>query len=248
MEMCKTNMKTDKIKLLSHYRALLFFTFNRLKGDNARLMSEYFSQILIGEIEEFMPLWEKKVLDVGGGRGIFCKAVNEKRKCDAINYEPNPGNYIWENTKIGFADNISFEDNEFDLVICRGVLEHIPTEKQQKSVNELYRTTKKGGICYILIPPWYNPHAGHNLKPFHIFPFKLAKFLRQLIFRDKIKANSYEEAGLYPITYKRMFKMISESGFKVLATKDTHFRLHFLTKVPIIREIAVPAIAFILKR
>ena len=115
-------------------------------------------------------------------------------------------------------------------------------------MNEMYRVTKTGGICYIMIPPWYNPHAGHSLKPFHIFPFKLAKFLRQLFFRNKINGNSFEEAGLYPITFKRMLKMISTSGFNVVATKDTHFRLHFLTRIPVIREIAVPSAVFILAK
>lgn len=241
-------MKTDKMNLFDHYRKLLFYNFNRYKGNNYQLMREYLAQITIIEIEEFMLLWNKKILDVGGARGEFCKIFNEKRKCDAINVDPYPGEYIWPKTKIAFADNLPFDDNEFDLVVCRGVLEHIPTEKQQQSVNEIYRLIKTGGIGYILIPPWYNPHAGHGLKPFHIFPFKLAKFLRQLIFRDKIDANSFEEAGLYPITFNRMLKMISTSGFKVIATKDSHFRLHFLTKIPVIREIAVPAIAFILTK
>ena len=210
-------------------------------------MREYFTQILIMEVEDFMLLWNKKVLDVGGAKGEFCKVISEKRKCDAINLDPYPGKYIWPKTKIGFADSMPFDDNEFDLVICRGVLEHIPKEKQQQSMNEIHRVTKTGGICYIVIPPWYNPHAGHQLKPFHILPFKVAKFLRQLIFRNKINANSFEEATLYPITFKKMLKMISTSGFKVISTKDTHFRLHFLTKIPVIREIAVPSVAFILR-
>ena len=241
-------MKTDKINLFDHYRRLLFFSVNRLKGSNYQLMREYFAQILIMEIDEFMPLWNKKVLDVGGARGEFCKIVSDKRKCDATNLEPYPGKDVWHKTKIAFADNMPFDDDEFDLVICRGVLEHIPIEKQQQSVNEMYRVTKTGGICYIMIPPWYNPHAGHSLKPFHIFPFKLAKFLRQLFFRNKINGNSFEEAGLYPITFKRMLKMISTSGFNVVATKDTHFRLHFLTRIPVIREIAVPSAVFILAK
>ncbi len=239
-------MKTDKLNLFNHYKKLLFYSLNRFKGNNYSLMREYFGQILIMEIEEFMPVWNKKVLDVGGAKGEFCKVLSEERKCNAINVDPFPGKYIWPKTKIAFADNIPFDDNEFDLVICRGVLEHIPIEKQQQSLNEMYRVTKTGGICYIVIPPWYNPHAGHGLKPFHIFPFKLAKFLRQLIFRNQINTNSFEEAGLYPITFSRMLKMISISGFKITATKDTHFRLHFFTKIPIIREIAIPAVAFIL--
>lgn len=110
----------------------------------------------------------------------------------------------------------------------------------------MYRVTKVGGICYILIPPWYNPHAGHSLKPFHIFPFKVAKLLRQFVFRDKISANSFQEANLYPVSFGRMLKLISTTGFKLIATRDTHFRLHFLTRIPIIREIAVPSVAFIL--
>jgi len=243
-------MSSDKIKinLFDHYKKLLFYSFNRFKGNNYSLMREYLAKILIMEVEEFMPLWNKKVLDVGGAKGEFCKILYELRKCDAINVDPYPGDYIWPKTVVAFADNLPFEDNEFDLVICRGVLEHIPTEKQQQSVNEMYRVTKTGGICYIMIPPWYNPHAGHHLKPFHYLPFKMAKFLRELIFGNKIDANSYEEAGLYPITFRRMLKMISKSGFKILDTKDTHLRLHFLTKIPIIREVAVPAVSFILTK
>jgi SAM-dependent methyltransferase len=209
-------------------------------------MREYFVQILLMEIEEFMPLWGKKVLDVGGAQGEYCKALNERRKCWAANLEPHPGDCIWPGTTMALADSIPFVDNEFDLVICRGVLEHIPASKQQQSVFEMYRVTKVGGLCYLLIPPWYNPHAGHRLKPFHILPFSLAKRMRQWIFGSKISANSFEEAGLYPITFKRMLEMISLTDFGLCAIRDTHFRLHFLTKVPLLREVAVPAVAFIL--
>ena len=238
----------SKFSLIDHYRKLVFFNFNRFKGNNYQAMREYLAGIAIMDIEKFILLNKKKILDVGGARGEFCKIFSEKRKCKAINIDPYPGDYIWPNTKVGFADEMPFNDNAFDLTLCRGVLEHIPNEKQQKSVNEIYRVTKAGGIGYIIIPPWYNPHAGHYLKPFHLLPFKIAKFLRQLIFRNKISANSYAEAGLYPITFRKMSNMISKSGFKLIATKDTHFRLHFLTKIPLIREILVPAVTFIVKK
>jgi len=234
--------------LLEHYRKLVFYNFNRFKGNNCQLLREYLAQILISEVEEFMPLWNKRVLDVGGARGEFCKVLNRKRKCRAINLEPRVEKNAWPETKKGVAEDIPFKDNQFDLVICRGVLEHIAKEKQQQSMNEMYRVTRAGGIAYVLIPPWYNPHAGHSLKPFHILPFKLAKFLREIIFRKKIRANSLSEAGLYPITFKEMLKMISASRFRVAGTKDTHFRMHFLTRIPIIREIAVPAVAFICRK
>ena len=211
-------MEKNKIKLYDHYRKVLYFAFNRFKNNNYGLMREYFANILINELEEFMPLKNKKILDVGGGRGEFCRIIYEKRGCDAINLDPYPNDEawspsqsepLWEKTTIGFAEDIPFEDNSFDIVICRGVLEHIPKDKKCQCINEMYRVTKNGGICYIMIPPWYNPHGGHLLKPFHIFPFKIAKTLRQLIFRNKINSDSYEEEGLYPITFKGMLRIVS---------------------------------------
>jgi ubiquinone/menaquinone biosynthesis C-methylase UbiE len=222
-------------------------------------MRDYFADIVIMELEEFIPLKNKKVLDVGGAQGQFCKVLSRKRECNAINLDPEPTRYlwpkpkniekhIWPNTRIAFADDMPFGDNEFDIGICRGVLEHIPNEKQQQSLNEMYRVTKFGGFFYIMIPPWYNPHAGHKLKPFHILPFNLAKHMRRLVFSNKVKASSLKEMELFPITFRRMLEIIAISGFDVVSTKDTHLRLHFLTKIPIIREIAVPAVAFILKK
>lgn len=251
----KKNILNHKINLFDHYRKLWFFNFNRLKGTNFQLMREYFAHILIAEIEEVMPFWNKRILDVGGARGEFCKVINTMRKCAAVNLDPNPYKYgpyssefIWPNTISGFADDMPFKDNEFDMVICRGVLEHIPREKQQKTVSEMYRVTKRGGFCYIAVPPWYSPFGGHGLKPFHYLPFKLAKFLAQAAYKKKIDANSWAEKTLFPLTFSKMLKIISVSGFKLIATKDTHFRLHFFTRIPLIREVLVPTAVFILTK
>ena len=45
-----------------------------------------------------------------------------------------------------------------------------------------------------------------------------------------------------------MLKMIKVSGFQLVTTRDTHLRLHGLTKIPLLREVAVPAVTFILKK
>ncbi len=238
----------EKINLFKHYRKLVFFLFNRYKGDNYKIMREYFAHILISDVEEFIALNNKKILDVGGASGEFCRILAKKRRCDAINLDPKPGKNPWKNTIIGKANKIPFDNNQFDLVICRGVLEHIPTEKQEPSIKEMFRVTKKSGFCYIVIPPWFNFHAGHGSRPFHIFPFKIAKFLRELFFKNKIIGNSFEDNNLYKITCRRMERMIKNNGFKIVATRDTHFRLHFFTKIPFFQEFTVPAVAFILKK
>jgi SAM-dependent methyltransferase len=239
-------MKKNKINLLHHYRKLYFFLFNRYNGENYKIMRGYFAHILISEIEKYTTLNKKKIIDIGGADGSFCKILSELRKCDSTNLDPFPGKRPWKNTIISFADKIPFGDNLFDITICRNVFEHIPFEKQQSSINEMYRVTKHGGYGYIVIPPWYNPHAGHSLKPFHILPFRIAKFIRELIFRSKITGHSYEDLGLYKITFKKMKQMIKISNFQLIDTLDTHFRLHFLTKIPVLQEILIPAVSFIM--
>ena len=245
----------SKTKIVDHYRKLWFFNFNRLKNGNYGLMREYFAQVVISEIEEFVPFEGKKVLDIGGARGELCKVMSEKRGCDTVNLEPAPYEYgqyssdfLWSRTVEGFADKIPFKNNEFDIVICRSVIEHILPEKQQLSLDEMYRVTKPGGICYVTVPPWFNPLAGHGLKPFHYLPFRYAKLLAQKAYGKNIEEKSWRERRLFKITFNKMSKLVDGAGFKVKATRDTHFRLHFLTRIPIIREIAVPSVAFILSK
>jgi len=225
---------------------LWFYNFHRFKGDNARLMREYFAEVAITEIEEFEPLAGKKVLDVGGARGEFCAALHRLRNCDAFNLEPAPREFLWHQNVVASADHIPFNDNSFDVVICRGVIEHIPHEHQLPSLREMFRVAKPHGPVYVVIPPWYSPHAGHKLKPFHVLPFKVARFLRELVFRKKVPGNSLAELHYHPVTFRRMLSLIRRSGFDLLATRDTHFRLHALTRVPLLREVLVPAVAFIL--
>jgi len=237
----------NKISLISHFRKLIYFNFNRFKGDKYAKMREYFAQIFLNDIEQFILLKDKKVLDVGGANGEFCKFLNKARNCDAINLEPFPKKAIWR-TMRAFADKMPFKSNSFGVVLFRGVLEHIPPKKQQPSLNEIYRVMEKGGVGYFIIPPWYNSHAGHGFKPFHIFPFKVAKFLRELFFREKLPFNSFEDYFLFKITFKKMKNMIKKEGFEIVDMLDTHFRLHFMTKIPLLREILVPAVAFIVRK
>lgn len=46
--------------------------------------------------------------------------------------------------------NLPFKDNEFDVIFCNHVLEHIPDDT--KAMQELYRVLKKGGIAILQIP------------------------------------------------------------------------------------------------
>lgn len=54
------------------------------------------------------------------------------------------------------ADNIPFEDESFDTVLCTNVLEHVAD--MEKAFHEIARVLKKGGYVIIAIPFLYPVH------------------------------------------------------------------------------------------
>ena len=114
----------------------------------------------------------------------------------------------------------------------------------EKILDELHRVLKKDGVSRIVIPPWFSPHAGHKISPFHILPFRLAVYLAKHVMGKSTKAKSLQELGLYPITFSQMSKLIEKHGFKIIFCNDVLLRNHILTRIPIIREFLIPSAAF----
>ena len=188
-------------------------------------------------------------MDIGGGKGEFCKILSERLKCStAVNLDLEPDNNIWKNNVIGNAFSVPFKNNQFDLIICRGVIEHIPRKFQFSVFKEIKRLLKNDGIAYIMIPPWFSFHGGHSIKPFHIFSFPVAKALKKLFFNKNIEGDSYSDIGLYPLTFDLIHKAILRSELKIVKTLDTHFKQHWITKVPYLREIMIPSAVFIVTK
>lgn len=232
------------MNLLKHYCILIRFAFQGNRGFyEAR---EYLAEILIEELEEFVNLRKKKVLDIGGERGEFCKILSQKRNCLALNMEPRqPKGGTVHKTIIGTADKLPFGDSLFDIVILRGVLQHIPTDLKLKSLREIHRVLKTGGIAYIMIPPWWSPLSGQDIKPFQYFGFSLARHFSNTIMGRKITAKNLAELGLWPMIFKSTRRYIERANFQILKTTDILGRIHFLTKIPIVREL-LPSVGFIL--
>jgi SAM-dependent methyltransferase len=255
---------SNNLSTIEHYRLLIHFTPKMLRGDLWRgegggeylQVQEHYARLVNDEVSEFLSLRNKNVLDIGGHSGVFCRVFSEEFGAKlAINLEPffrYDKQLHWPDRVRGVAQELPFGDDQFDLVFCREVLEHVqPQGCLQRCVNEMYRVTKKGGLCYISIPPWHAPFAGHACMPFHYLPFRAARRLALLFYKTPFMpfdVTSWEEYGIFPITFKKMRRLIAASGFRVLATKDHHFRLHFLTRIPLAREVAVPVVAFILRK
>jgi pseudaminic acid biosynthesis-associated methylase len=101
------------------------------------------------------------ILEVGCNRGYNLMAVNRalRDEVDLTGIEPNK--YALELTSNigpeidfleGDAYNIPFEDGHFDLTFTSGVLIHIPPEKIDKAISEIYRVSEE----YILPIEYYS--------------------------------------------------------------------------------------------
>jgi ubiquinone/menaquinone biosynthesis C-methylase UbiE len=112
-----------------------------------------------GSIEDHIKL-NSHFLDVGCGAGYAMLKARKERNCKVRGIDPNPGahgvgRYIKElvdepEIKQGFAENLPFENEIFDVVYSSHVLEHVNDE--QKSLQEMKRVLKNDGILIIGMP------------------------------------------------------------------------------------------------
>jgi len=144
------------------------------------------------------PVNSKSILDVGCGQNKFAGAIgidsNLRSHADVIH---DLGVFPYP-----------FENDQFDLVICRHVIEHVPDV--MGFVTELHRITKPGGRLKIVTPHYSNPdwatdptHRNHfNSYSFKCFipsetpfPFYTEAELRQITAHVSL-ANLWRALGL----------------------------------------------------
>ncbi|MCX6718065.1 MAG: methyltransferase domain-containing protein [Candidatus Staskawiczbacteria bacterium] len=96
-----------------------------------------------------------KILDVGCGKGRFCRKIKDFGFINIIGVEPSKEliKAARKNNKdIEFvqasAGNLPFMDDEFDFLICIEVLSQIPNT--EKSIKEMARVLKRNGEIIII--------------------------------------------------------------------------------------------------
>ena len=253
-------MRHGPVWLARHYSTLWYFARNRYREGEVSRMRRYFAELLVKDLQRDVDfsLQGKRVLEVGGHLGEFPAFFEETCGAMCVNLEiqdlrENGG--CFAGTIIGDGVAMPFVDESFDFVLCRGVIEHVPRAKQQTLIQECGRVLKCGGICLINTQPWYSPFAGHQIRPFHILPLPVAVFLKRLTLskeaRERFKldeARSLEDFDLYPVTMRMVEHMIRDCEFRILATRDYHTRLHWTTRIPVLRELFTQSITYLLAK
>lgn len=164
-----------------------------------------------------------KALDVGSSTGIIDSFLASKFKdVWGIDIDQNGVNFAKKNFKhrnLHFlkvsAENIPFQNNSFDIVICTHVYEHV--NNPNKLLSEIYRVLKPNGVCYFaaINAIWpIEPH--HNLLFLSYLPKDIANIYIKIFTHKKV----YYENPLFLWQLKKLvskFEIVDYTA-KILET------------------------------
>jgi SAM-dependent methyltransferase len=145
------------------------------RGPLARLASPYAARARRRRHERFFALAHlpagARILDVGCGR-LGLRALEPELDItglDVLPYPDYPGPFVQADP----SEGLSFSDDEFDLVYCSSVIEHVPPARRSAFASELRRV---GRGWFVQTPAWSFPLEPHALLPFaHWLPARLRR-------------------------------------------------------------------------
>lgn len=157
-------------------------------------------------------------------------------------------------------------DAQFDVVIVRDVLEHVP--QQAFFLSFIKRFLRSDGVIFIAFPPWQNPFGGHqqilknkflsHLPWFHLLPAKLYHGIMKL-FKENGRAELMEIKTLgmtierfLSIVRKEQYQIVKKSLFFINPNYETKFglrprKLWRFFNIPYLRNFYTTSVYFLLK-
>lgn len=101
------------------------------------------------------------ILDAGCGEGFILKILYENKigkKLEGIEYSNDAlkigkGLHPYLNLKKGSIYSLSYKNDQFDIVLCTEVLEHL--EDPVKALKEIERVSKKYVLITVPLEPWW---------------------------------------------------------------------------------------------
>jgi pseudaminic acid biosynthesis-associated methylase len=130
------------------------------KGDFGNAYTDRNDRSTLGAREQIwkmlLPRNVESVLEVGANIGLNLEAISQRSACELYATEPNDkARAQLENLDLvhpvnitaDTADHIRFPDGIADLVFTSGVLIHVPPDKLERSLDEIYRCARRWIIC-----------------------------------------------------------------------------------------------------
>lgn len=172
--------------------------FIEIPFNSSNLDRFYIRNSILNAINEYLPLFKGKLLDLGCGQMPYREFIIEKSKIteyvgvdleNGFEYnETSKPDFLWDGIKL------PFHNSEFDTVILTEVLEHVTDPFI--TLKEAHRVLRKGGLLFFTVPFLWPLHE----IPFdevRFTPFALGRILKQTDFENvEIKATGGWHAAL----------------------------------------------------
>lgn len=207
---------------------------NRLQYFNEQVKTtERYVIPYIEQVKKISP--DLTILEIGCGEGgnlkpfldMGCSCTGVDLSCGKIEngkkfYESHPSN---ESLSL-ICQNIYDWDNnqQFDVIFLRDVIEHIPDQYFFMSV--LKKFLKKDSVIFFGFPPWQNPFGGHQqvckspvlskLPWFHLLPSFLYKSVLKVFGESKNKIEGLIGIKKTGISIERFEKILKDQDYTIL--------------------------------
>lgn len=146
---------------------------------------------------------KKRLLDAGCGIGQYVSGTRILGfKSEGVDISPEAvhiGRLRGEKITLGDLRQLPYSNEEFDIVIAGGSMEHFP--ETEKALREANRVLKKGGDFLLNVPYRYTLYV-------------IGKKIQQIL---GIWESGYEKS----FSIGKMKRLLEQAGFKVLEVKKT---------------------------
>ncbi len=199
----------------------------------------------------------KRVLDFGCGRGNQAAALASRFSASVTGFDTNARTLAdaaaAHGSLVEFIDVIP-EGRTWDIIISLNAMEHY--DDPIAALTTMRHAVCAGGLILISFgPPWWAPYGSHM----HFFcriPWLQLWFSEQSIMTVRAKyrsdgARHFEdvESGLNRMSLANFERIISSSQLSVTHLHYTGIRrLHWLTRVPVLRELGTVHVTAILRK
>ena len=133
-----------------------------------KLADHLYERFIEGELVEDR---EFKILDIGCCTGKALKMFNRRGNLDLygidIRDEKSEG-FVFKECNLE-TESIPFEDNTFDFVYSKSVLEHV--KNTDNFISEALRVLKPGGVFVGMCPDWGSQYKNYWDDYTHVKPF-----------------------------------------------------------------------------
>ncbi|MFP5042847.1 class I SAM-dependent methyltransferase [Parasediminibacterium sp. JCM 36343] len=181
---------------------------NILSKKNQYYIGNYF---LYHDILHMLKTYAKGVLiDIGCGNKPYASIIkgltDSHIGCDIVQSSANNADFLCP------ADNLCFEEGQFDTVFCTQVLEHVADHR--KVVSESFRVLKRGGHAIFSMPFSWELHE----EPYDFFRF--SKYGLIVLFEQagfeiiEIKANGGKWAAVFQLFLNTLYSTRRYNTFR----------------------------------